>query len=175
MAWIQTFTGRRFAPQAVAPDDFDINDVAHALSLLCRFNGHCRAFYSVAEHSVRVSAICPPEAALWGLLHDLGEAYLGDLPRPLKPLFPAFERLEEQLLRVAGQAFGLGWPIPPSVRRADDVLLATEARDLMAPPPEPWPLRAEPLAERITPLGPSEAERAFLDRYRALRDSGRRS
>jgi len=77
MSWIQTFTGRRFRPRNPAPDDFDIRDVAHALSLLCRFNGHCRVFYSVAEHSVRVSRICPPPAALWGLLHDLGEAYIG--------------------------------------------------------------------------------------------------
>jgi hypothetical protein len=168
-AWIQTFTGRRFQPTDPRPADFDIRDVAHALSLLCRFNGHCTQFYSVAEHSVRVSQVCPPEHALWGLLHDLGEAYLGDLPRPLKPLFPAFDEIESRLLRCAGETLGpLPWPMPRAVRVADDILLATEARDLMAPPPEPWPLAQRPLPEPIVPLGPVEAERAFLERYAAL-------
>jgi 5'-deoxynucleotidase YfbR-like HD superfamily hydrolase len=169
MSWIQTFTGRRFLPRAPRPDDFDIRDVAHSLSLLCRFNGHCRVFYSVAEHSVRVSRVCPADAALWGLLHDLGEAYIGDLPRPIKPMFAAFEEVEARLLQTAAEAFNLPWPMPPSVRRADDVLLATEARDLMAEPPEPWGHREAPLPERITPLSPGDAERAFMERFEELR------
>lgn len=169
MSWIQTFTGRRFTPRQPHPGDFDIRDVAHSLSLLCRFNGHCRPFYSVAEHSVRVSRVCAPEAALWGLLHDLGEAYIGDLPRPIKPMFPAFEEIEDRLLCTAAEAFGLPWPMPADVRRADDILLATEARDLMADPPEPWPLAELPLAERITPVGPEEAERLFLERFEQLK------
>jgi len=168
MSWIQTYTGRRFRPQDPAAGDFDIRDVAHALSLLCRFNGHCRVFYSVAEHSVRVSQICPPDAALWGLLHDLGEAYIGDLPRPIKPLFPRFEEIETRLLRMAGEALGLAWPMPPEVRTADDIMLATEARDLMAPPPEPWPLTQRPLPGVIVPLDPPRAEARFMQRYREL-------
>jgi hypothetical protein len=172
MSWIQTFTGRRFVPRDPRPEDFDIRDVAHSLSLLCRFNGHCRQFYSVAEHSVRVSRVCPPEAALWGLLHDLGEAYIGDLPRPIKPMFPAFEEVETRLLRTAAVAFDLPWPMPAAVRRADDVLLATEARDLMSEPPEPWGHREAPLPGRITPLGPTEAELAFLDRFEELSQPG---
>ena len=168
MSWIQTYTGRQFRPQDPAPADFDIRDVAHSLSLLCRFNGHCRVFYSVAEHSVRVSQVCPPDAALWGLLHDLGEAYIGDLPRPIKPLFPRFEEIEEQLLRRAAEAFGLPWPMPPEVRTADDILLATEARDLMETPPASWGLAEQPLPGRIEPLSPAEAERTFLERFSAL-------
>jgi len=108
MSWIQTYTGKCFHPREPGPDDFDIRDVAHALSLLCRFNGHCRTFYSVAEHSVRVSRICPPAAALWGLLHDLGEAYVGDLPRPLKPLMPRFEEIEATVRSADEIAADLG-------------------------------------------------------------------
>jgi len=169
MDWIQTFTGRKFFPGDPRPEDFDIADVAHALSLLCRFNGHCRRFYSVAEHSVRVSAICPPERALWGLLHDLGEAYLGDMPRPIKLDLPAFSAAEDRLLQVACGVFGLPWPMPAEVKRADDLLLATELRDLMAPPADDWKLREAPLAElRIEPWPAEEAERAYLARYREL-------
>ena len=61
---IQTYTGKRFTPDDPRPEDLDIRDFAHSLSLLCRYNGHCQVFYSVADHSVRVSRQCPPEAAL---------------------------------------------------------------------------------------------------------------
>lgn len=171
MDWIQTFSGRIFRPRDPRPGDFDVRDIAHSLSLQCRYNGHCDRFYSVAEHSVRVSAICPPESALWGLLHDLGEAYLGDMPRPVKASFPEFEAAEETLLRTACQAFGLSWPMPPEVKRADDILLATEVRDLMAPSPRPWNLKEQPLSEPIVPLSPDRAEDAFLKRFQELSSS----
>ena len=163
--WIQTFTGKRFAPSAPQPELFDIRDIAHSLSMLCRYNGHCRTFYSVAEHSVRVSKICAPEEQRWGLLHDLGEAYMGDLPRPIKAHFPLFVQIEEELLRVAAEVFKLSWPMPAGVKVADDILLATEFRDLMARIPDPYPLPQAPLPDIIEPMGPVEAERAFLERY----------
>ncbi|MBF0612521.1 MAG: hypothetical protein HQL55_15470, partial [Magnetococcales bacterium] len=77
--WIQTFTGRQFWPLAPVLEHIHVQDIAHALSLLCRFNGHCQKFYSVAEHSLHVATILPPELAGWGLLHDASEAYLADL------------------------------------------------------------------------------------------------
>ena len=82
--WIQTFTGRAFYVLDPRPEDVDIEDIAHALSMQCRFAGHCREFYSVAQHSVTASWLVPPEDALWGLLHDAAEAYVVDLPRPIK-------------------------------------------------------------------------------------------
>jgi len=170
--WIQTFTGRRFDPLRPDPADVDIRDVAHSLSLLCRFNGHCLAYYSVAEHSVRVSLLVPPPLAMWGLVHDAAEAYLSDLPRPVKHRFPAFSDMEDRLLEVIVRRFGLPWPMPPEVKRADDVLLATERRDLMAEGPGSWDLGVDPLPERIVPLGPADAERAFLARYEAVRVGG---
>src|ERR1017187_10636100 len=77
---ITTFSGIHFWPLLPNPADIRIEDIAHALSNQCRFAGHAREFYSVAEHSVRVSQLCPPEDALWGLLHDASEAYLTDVP-----------------------------------------------------------------------------------------------
>lgn len=166
--WIQTYTGRRFSVLEPDPAAVDIVDIAHSLSLLCRFNGHCATFYSVAEHSTRVSLLVPAEDAGWGLLHDAAEAYVSDLPRPIKRQLPTFDGLEEGVLRAIGDAFGLAWPPPASVWRADDRLLVTEARDLMGPPPEPWKLQVAPLAERIEPVGPAEARAAFLTRFESV-------
>ena len=167
--WIQTYTGRAFAPLSPRVADVDLVDIAHSLSLLSRFNGHCRVFYSVAEHSVRVSHAVPAQDALWGLMHDAAEAYLSDLPRPVKRECAWFREVEDGLLRVIAQAFALPWPPPGSVREADDRLLATEARDLMGPAPQPWRLTAEPYPEPIVPLGPDVAEQAFLSRFAELR------
>jgi hypothetical protein len=168
MDWIQTWTGKPFRPLDPAPGTIDIRDIAHSLSLLCRFNGHCHRFYSVAEHCVRISRIVPPEHALWGLLHDAAEAYVSDLPRPVKRQVPDFGRFEDQLLELIMAHFELPWPMPASVKHADDVLLATEMRDLMAPAPEPWGLDVTPLPEAIEPWAPALAESAFLARFEEL-------
>ncbi len=166
--WIQTFTGRQFYPLQPRGADIDIRDIAHALSLQCRFNGHCRVFYSVAEHSVRVSQAVPPGDALWGLLHDAAEAYLSDLPRPVKSQMPLFSELEDQLLDVLLRHFGLALPMPAAVRAADEQLLMTEARDVMAPAPAPWGIDAAPLPGRIEPWSPAQAEAAYLKRFAEL-------
>src|SRR4051794_15527189 len=88
--WITTFSRRQFWPLDPHSDEIHIEDIAHSLSQQCRFGGHSRSFYSVAQHSCLVSALCKANDALWGLLHDASEAYLGDIPRPLKSL-PEFE------------------------------------------------------------------------------------
>jgi len=169
--WIQTFLGYQFWPTDPKPEDIDIRDIAHALSMLCRFNGHCREFYSVAEHCVHVSRACPPEHALWGLLHDTAEAYFGDVARPIKHQFPAFDEMEAQLLKAAAKRFNLPWPIPATVHEVDEAMLATEARDLMEAPPADWKLRASPLPEAIQPMSPTQAEEAFLSRFGELTGS----
>ena len=97
---IQTYTGRKFFPVAPRAEDIEILDVAHALSMLCRYTGHTKQFYSVAQHSVLVSRIVPPQDAAWGLLHDASEAYLCDVARPIKP----YRLLEQRLMvQVAGR------------------------------------------------------------------------
>src|ERR1039457_6405429 len=117
--FIGTFSGLRFWPLAPNPDDILIADIAHALAHQCRFGGHAWKFYSVAKHSVHVSQLCPPEHALWGLLHDASEAYLVDLPRPLKllPEFAPYREAERRSQRAVAVRFGLPEEQPASVRR----------------------------------------------------------
>ncbi len=170
--WIQTFSGRIFHPTDPRPEEIDLADIAHSLSLQCRFNGHCRIFYSVAEHSVRVSNLLAPEHALWGLLHDAGEAYLTDLPRPVKNQVSDYRDLEDHLLQKVAERFALPWPIPSPVHEADDRMLMTEARDLMAPPPASWGIDTTPDPTPIEPWTAQEAERIFLERFEALSGQG---
>ncbi len=163
---IQTFTGKPFWPLDPKPEDIEIDDIAHALALTCRFRGHCVSFYSVAQHSIYVSEVCQEEHALWGLLHDAAEAYLADIPHPVKEQMPAFKIIEEQMLEAIMGRFSLNWPIPESVLIADKQLLATEFSQLMTD--TSWDLGTPPLPLSIIPLPPEEAEMAFLKRYHAL-------
>jgi len=168
--WLQTFTGRQFWPADPRPDEITIEDIAHSLAHQCRFGGHCEKWYSVAQHSLLVSYECDAADALQGLLHDAAEAYVIDVPRPLKLMLGSeYAVLERDVHAAICARFGLAVALPVSVTHADEVLLATEARDLMKPPPAPWARMPAPRAERITecwdPLG---AEARFLDRFREL-------
>ena len=124
MDWILTHTAKKFHPLNPDPELIEIEDIAHSLSLQCRYNGHCHDFYSVAEHSVRLSQVVPTEDALWGLLHDAAEAYFSDLPRPIKNQFPKFRELEDALLEMIMHRFGLGPKMPPAVKKADEQKLS---------------------------------------------------
>lgn len=169
--WIQTYTGRKFWPLEPRAEDVDIVDISRSLSQLCRFTGHTRTFYSVAEHSVRVSQEVPQEFALWGLLHDASEAYLLDLARPLKllPELAPYRDAEAAVMRAVCERFGLPLEQPEAVGRFDRVLLRTEQRDLMQPPaPGEDRSDAEPLRERIRPWSATDAESDFLLRFEEL-------
>ena len=108
--WIQTFTGGRFYPTDPQVDDVKIRDIAHALSNQCRFAGHTRKFYSIAQHCYLVSQVCDPADALDGLLHDAAEAYMCDMPRPIKysPGLEGFKELEKKIEAVIQKRFDLG-------------------------------------------------------------------
>lgn len=167
--WIQTHSGRQVRPMALTPEDVCIEDIAHSLSLLCRYNGHCREHYSVGRHSILVSQLVAPEHALWGLLHDGAEAYLCDIPRPLKPFLKGYEDLEEKVLKTIAQKYRLPWPMPDAVREADARILVNEHRDCMAVTDIPWPLDAlPPYAMEILPLEPALTELVFLQRFAQL-------
>lgn len=172
--WMQLASGKAFYPLDPRPEDIELADIAGALSRVCRFGGHVSAFYSVAQHSVLVSQVCDPADALWGLLHDASEAYLGDLIRPLKrqPECAGYCAAEARLMAVICERFGLPPEMPASVARADEVLLATEARDLMGNAAlERWSSLAgiEPLREPIRfGWDPRHAEHTFHSVYRGL-------
>lgn len=169
-AWIQTYSGRRFTPTNPNPDAIIIQDISHSLSMQCRFSGHTKKFYSVAQHSVLVSYICNHEDALWGLMHDATEAYLVDVPRPLKKSgkFDAYNQFEKVMQQAICKRFGLPEEEPPSVKSADTILLATEARDLMYPLRSDWVQPVEPLPFKIDPLGPRDAKDLFMKRFYEL-------
>ena len=171
--WIETFTQKCFFPFDPNPTLICIEDIAHSLAMTCRFNRHCRVFYSVAQHCVIVSEMVPAEDALWGLLHDAGEAYLPDIPRPIKHKkeLRSLVEAERKILKCVAQVFGLQLPIPVSIKRADNIMLATEARDLMG---EDCQGRWESLKgitarpEQIIPWTWENAERTFLYQFRNL-------
>lgn len=169
-AWIITFTGKAFNPFDPNPDAIDIRDIAHHLALENRFLGATGEPYSVAEHSVRVSWLCPNDA-MWGLLHDASEAYLRDVPAPYKKthVFRDYLTLEAMVMQAVCVAFGLPQQMPATVKDADRVLLATEKRDLMPKHPvREWQVAAEPLLTPIRPMSWQAAEGLFLRRFKEL-------
>jgi hypothetical protein len=169
---ITTLSGIRFWPLLPNPADIRIEDIAHALSNQCRFAGHLREFYSVAEHSVRVSKHCRPEDALWGLLHDASEAYLSDVPAPMKelPEFEAYRAAERSLQDTIAVRFGLPIEQPRSVTQADRAVLGIEIRDLLRPLGSSQPGRPPQKSKlAITnPWQPRVAKARFLRRFREL-------
>lgn len=175
--WILTFTGVEFYPFDPRPEDIHIEDIAHALSMQCRYAGHVSQFYSVAEHSVRVAEICPPEDKLWALLHDASEAYLVDLPGPIKrysQLGDLYRDAERTVMMAVCETFGLFTKEPASVKLADAAMLCVEARALL--PVNSWWKKWESCTtgterEIISTLDPAAAEAIFLDTYRKLRSS----
>jgi hypothetical protein len=156
----------------------DIEDIAHALSRQNRFTGHTRDFYSVAQHSVAVSDLVPPEHALAGLLHDASEAYMADMNSPLKQLVPEYKAIEQRVERAICARFGLAYPLDQCVKAADLRMLVTERRDLM-PKPRPefhatdmiawsWARGIEPLRKRVYPQQSREAYLRFMLRFTEL-------
>jgi hypothetical protein len=133
---IETYTGGRFRPFDPRPADVQLLDIAAGLAHTCRFGGHCQQFYSVARHSLHVSQeFDDPRLQLFGLLHDAGEAYLGDIPRPVKAELDRMERVEASIREAVWTAFEVDPPTASEWERvmaADDRLLAYEADRLLA-------------------------------------------
>lgn len=134
---VETYSGGQFDLFDPDPDDVRLVDIAAGLAHTCRFGGHCRQFYSVAHHSLHVSrelSSDTPRLQLIGLFHDAGEAYIGDVPRPLKAKYEMFDRIEERVLRAIWRAIDIEQPTADeweSVMAADDRLLAYEANNAL--------------------------------------------
>ncbi|MCF8011808.1 MAG: phosphohydrolase [Clostridiales bacterium] len=137
--WIETFTGRRFWPLAPRSEDVVVEDIAHALSMLCRYNGQCRFFYSVGQHSLLCSELAQKQRsgirlALLMLLHDASEAYVSDVTSPIKPFLNNFEEIENRVQKVIWKAFSIKEPDEIEIHKMKEIdltLLTTEAETLM--------------------------------------------
>lgn len=148
---------------------FDASDIARGLSHICRFAGQCHRFYSVAEHSVYVSQIVPQEHAFAALMHDAAEAFVGDMPKPLKIMCPDYQAIEKRIERAVLDRFGLSLPLHPSIKEADIVMLATEQAQIMRNRDDWEYTRGRKVADlTIQCLAPDDAMRFFLDRFREL-------
>lgn len=168
--WFLTSTGVQFYPLDPRPEEVNIIDIAHALSNICRFGGHCDPFYSVAQHSVHVSLLVPRPLALVGLMHDAREAYVGDMVRPLKYNIPQFMEAEEVVAGAVATKFDLPLIMPPEVKRADNIALMTEKRDVVILTGADWDkwTTEKPDPNLLIPLGPGEAKDLFLARFAEL-------
>lgn len=168
--YVSTFSGNRFYPLAPRIDRVAIEDIAHGLAYQCRFNGQTCDFYSVAQHSLVVASLVPPDMRLAALLHDAAEAYLGDMVKPLKVLLPEFAAIEEKVSAIIAATFRIDFSDYGPIKKADLIALATEKRDLMPHSVERWAylddIRALPAP--IVPMSPGAAKRAFLDEFARL-------
>jgi len=174
--YLQTVSGRWVNPFDPDLGQLDAGDIARALANQCRFGGHSRVFYSVAQHSVIVSRLVEErggdaEDVFAALMHDATEAYLGDMPHPIKhrsALGAAFRQAEDQLEEALRDRFRIKADVP-EIKRADRALLATERRAFSAESWH-WPELegVEPLDLELTAWPPDEAARAFAERYAEL-------
>lgn len=168
--------GRWVYPLDVQPEEIFLADIASALSRQCRFVGHLREdveHYSVAQHSVIVSYLVPEEDAPWGLLHDAPEYIIGDVTRPMKQVLEAkapgaLNTVDLNIERAIATRFGLPWPMPTSVKLADNIAVYTEKRDVLALTTLDWGPGPEPMQESIKPLRAFAARDLFLDRAAEL-------
>jgi uncharacterized protein len=180
---LQTYTGRVVDPFDLRPEHVDVRDVAHALSMKCRYGGHCGSFYSVAQHAVLLSFAVEkvePQHALWALHHDDVEAYLCDVPRPLKPYYYVsenfqspmrlrrIEEVERQIQATINAALGVTPDEEPLIVRQYDKRICIDERAAIGMTSDgQWPA-VRGLGISIDPLSPDLAERAFLARHGEL-------
>ena len=166
--WMTTFTGLQFWVLDPRPKEVHIKDIAHSLSLTCRYNGMCNEFFSVAQHSVLVAENCSEENKLWGLLHDSAEAYISDVPTPVKRCIIGYETIEANILKAVATRFGLIYPYPREVKEIDGRVLFDEAHAIMPDESRLWVKEHEMLGIEVTPWEPAEAERRFLEMFNVL-------
>jgi hypothetical protein len=173
--WIETYTGKKLHFLEPSVDEICIDDIAHALSNECRFGGHTSRYYSVAEHSILVATVCSlNELALAGLLHDASEAYLRDIPSPIKAHLHNYRELETRLMDAIADKFGLdrGFHEAKEVKRADTLALKAEARALLPSKGESWlhlyPTDGEEVNTQFHCFSPEQAEATFLGVFKQI-------
>lgn len=171
--FIQTHSGARVSILDPAPNDIKLEDIAWALAHQCRFAGHCKKFYSVAEHSMLVASYLPRELSLAGLLHDAAEAYIIDIPSPLKALIPGYKSFENRFESAILVALGLKLLTSDekaAIKIADKIALATEAEVLMGDPKDWSILRGVEPRGAIKGHDPYEGYTIFIERFTAYKE-----
>lgn len=170
MSFIITRNAKRFDLLEPAAHMVDPADIAWSLSMQCRFNGHVKAFYSVAQHCLVVAELVPAQYQLEALLVGAAEAYVGDLVSPLKQALPEYRQIEMRVWHAICHRFDIDPVLPPCIHDADLIALATEKRDLMADHPDAWPCLTgtNPAAFRIKPMTQAEACQAYFNRLMEL-------
>lgn len=167
--WMLTATGGAFHPLDPRPEEVHIEDIAAALSKMCRYGGHTRRFYSVAEHSILMASKAPEGLKMAALLHDASEAYLQDIIRPVKVHLTGYAEIESRLMAVIAAKFGFAWPLPTEVKKLDEAIIGDEREQAVRYPEgkawsrwEPVP----PLNVTIQFWAPELAEWVFLQSFR---------
>ncbi len=170
--WINTYTGRAFKPLTPSAKDIDIEDIAHALSHICRYTGHTKKHYSVAEHCVYVSRLLPKELKLAGLLHDASEAYMNDIARPVKyqAAMNGYRKAEAKLSSLIDKHFGicLSKSEASRIHEIDGEMIHIEAPQLFDKLNKAWPLRKSKFKVKIGMWTPAKAKREFVKRFKEL-------
>jgi len=175
--WMQTYTGRQAWPMDMRADEVFIEDVAHSLAMQCRYAGHSLRFYSVAEHSVLMAGWFKSqgmaEYALPALLHDATEAYLVDVPRPVKPFLPGYKEAEHRAWLAIAERFGLDPVLSSHVHDADNRILGDERAQNMSPCVAEWHTTGAGLGVTLQFWTPEQAEAEFLATYWSIIETGR--
>lgn len=166
--WVTTYSGSRVFPGNPDLDSIKIEDIAHSLSLLCRYNGHVQRFYSVAEHCVLLHDIAPPEMQGWALMHDASEAYLSDIPAPLKGMIRGYRALEETMMTAICSRFGLAQEMPPWVSVYDKRMVLDEVEQATTSRASMWTDQKIPAGVTLEFWEPERAKREFLARATKL-------
>lgn len=171
-AWIQTYSGGVFHILDPQQDEILITDIGHSLAMQCRFTGHVRRFYSIAEHCVLGSRLVPQKDALWFLLHDASEAYIADINRPLKHytgVGSEYMPVEALIMKAICKKFRLPEEEPVSIKEADNAMLFTEKDQLL--PPMDWDFKWGDIKSadvKVKCWAPEVAEVEFLHRFYEL-------
>lgn len=170
--WIHVHSGGRFYFNPDFQYEYNIEDIAHALSMICRYGGHCRYHYSVAQHSLAIaSVLTDPLEKVYALLHDASEAYLGDIPRPLKHsgTFEEYREIEAQLENDIFASFGLDVDkMPEYIKYLDHNIVRNEAVNLFDREPD-WTTKFEKLdmdKQLFYRTAPEVIERKFLQTFK---------
>jgi uncharacterized protein len=162
-------SGNYFNYQIPHESIWTLDDIAHGLAMTCRFGGQARRYYSVAEHSVYVSRLVPAELAWDALMHDAAEAFICDMPKPLKELLPDYKALEKRVEAAIAERYGLRDPMPREIKIADIQMLRAEQLQVMGNNDRwHWTFDVPEPDVVIACLDPLAAKLLFLDRAAEL-------